>query len=234
MKKNLFKQLLLPVFAMALVVAIASCSKEDLRDNNAHMSERFDLEGNFAGDPAALSNGKGNAPVNALQNQLLAQIRRATAKYHDFAAAEADGYELDLHCVEVPGLGGMGFHAVKNALVANINVDPLQPEVLVYEPQEDGTLKLVAVEYIVPAFQQYDGNNEPIWPFPAFWDDHNDDPPMIGTQVFDDHRFSGGGPPFPHYQLHVWVWKNNPMGMYFPFNPDVNCEYAYFFEPPME
>jgi len=67
----------------------------------------------------------------------------------------------------------------------------------------------------------------------------NDAPPMLGEVEFDDHREmkvvedengdpvevnAKGGPPFPHYQLHVWVWKNNPNGMYFPFNPKVQCQ----------
>jgi hypothetical protein len=70
---------------------------------------------------------------------------------------------------------------------------------------------------------------------------------MLGEVEFDDHREmtvvvdengdpvldengdpvevnAKGGPPFPHYQLHVWVWKNNPNGMYFPFNPKVRCQ----------
>jgi hypothetical protein len=228
MKTNLTKRLLLPVLVVALVVAVGSCSKEDLRDSNSHMSERSDLEGTYLDDVAALNNAGGKGAGNAAQNKLLAQIRRATAKYHDFAVAEADGYELDPHCVAVPGVGGMGFHAVKYPLIANIEVDPLQPEVLVYEPTEDG-LKLVAVEYIVPAFQQYDQQDDPIWPFPFYWDDHNDDPPMIGDKEFDDHRFGGGGPPFPHYQLHIWLWKGNPSGIYFPLNPNVSCEFSYLF-----
>jgi hypothetical protein len=59
-------------------------------------------------------------------------------------------------------------------------------------------------------------------------------PPMLGQIPFDDHRElieiepdkfvnAKGGPAFPHYQLHVWVWKNNPNGMYTPFNPNVSC-----------
>jgi hypothetical protein len=154
------------------------------------------------------------------QNRILAVIKQATAKYHQLEAAEAAGYSLDPHCVEVPGLGGMGQHAAKLSLV-DATVDPSHPEVLLYEPGQNGQYKLVGVEFIVAA---------------APWDYENEGPPMLGNVAFDDHREmieidgklvnAKGGPPFPHYQLHVWVWKNNPRGMYFPLNPSVSCAHA--------
>ena len=31
-----------------------------------------------------------------------------------------------------------------------------------------------------------------------------------------------------HYDLHVWLWKQNPAGMFNPVNPSVNCgKYPY-------
>ncbi len=145
-----------------------------------------------------------------MQVRLEAQIRRATARYHRVEAAEADGYVLSSECVATP-LGGMGHHYVKGALVDGV-VDPTMPETLVYEPQKNGRMQLVAAEYVVVA---------------AAWDPLHDSPPMLGSVAFDDHRAPGsGGPPFPHYQLHAWVWKHNPSGMYAPFNPTVSCAYA--------
>ncbi|MFC4872340.1 hypothetical protein [Negadavirga shengliensis] len=147
----------------------------------------------------------------AEQNKILAGIRGATAKYHRLEVAEASGYDLDTHCVEVPGLGGMGHHAVNFVLIDG-EVNPLMPEVLVYEPSKNGKYQLVAVEYLVDA---------------GAWhgEDEDREPPMIGGVPFDDHRnfLEKGGPPFPHYQLHIWVWKNNPNGLYAPFNPNVKC-----------
>ena len=26
-----------------------------------------------------------------------------------------------------------------------------------------------------------------------------------------------------HYDLHVWLWKHNPSGVFAPFNPDASC-----------
>lgn len=154
------------------------------------------------------------------QNRLVAAIRSATAKYHNFDKAKSAGYALDPHCVEVPGLGGMGHHAVNPGLLMSA-YDPLLPSVLLFEPGKNGQMKLVGVEYVVPAH---------LW-------DETKGLPKFGEIEFADHREMtenedgepvnvNGGPPFPHYQLHVWIWKNNPAGMYFPLNPNVSCQFA--------
>jgi hypothetical protein len=144
--------------------------------------------------------------VSASQNQINADIRRATARYQRLEVALADGYALASECVP-----GMGFHFLSAALLDGV-VEPTRPEILVYEPQSNGRLRLVAVEFMVPA---------------AAWDPFNSGPPMLGSREFDDHRAPGsGGPPFPHYQLHAWVWKDNPDGIYTPYNPNSSCEFA--------
>jgi hypothetical protein len=144
--------------------------------------------------------------VSASQNQINATIRQATARYQRLEVALADGYAQASDCVP-----GMGFHFLSATLLDGV-VEPTRPEVLVYEPQPNGRLRLVAVEFMVPA---------------AAWDPFNSGPPMLGSRAFDDHRAPGsGGPPFPHYQLHAWVWKDNPEGIYTPFNPNSSCEFA--------
>ncbi len=75
-------------------------------------------------------------------HQLLAEVRRATVRYHDLNAARADGYVRITGCVP-----GMGFHFAKPTLVDR-DFDPLQPEVLVYAPRDKDKLALVAVEYL--------------------------------------------------------------------------------------
>ncbi|GGN89986.1 hypothetical protein [Haloarcula pellucida] len=98
----------------------------------------------------AIAGGRGAAD----HHKKLAAVRRATRKYQDVAKAEADGYVTDGHCVAHPqGKGAMGVHYV-NFLDANGNpthldnsLDPMNPEVLVYEPN-NGNMNLVAVEWI--------------------------------------------------------------------------------------
>lgn len=183
-KKNLIKTVL-PVFVMVFGLLIVSCNAD--YESDSIINESVENE-------AVLKKAQ------AAQNQLLAQVRRATAKYHRLEVAEDAGYALDSHCVYVEGLGGMGHHAPNFGLVNEV-FDPLMPEALLYEEGDDGKYNLVGVEYIV-----YDVGQ-----------DH----PHFGSQPFD----VGGTPiPVPHYSLHVWIWKDNPNGMYAPFNPNVSCK----------
>jgi hypothetical protein len=110
-----------------------------------------------------------------------------------------DGYEPTSHCVEAPGLGGMGYHWLNPGLIDPL-FNPAEPEVVLYEVGPGGNLRLVAVEYIVI--------------------DVGQDRPSLGAQQFDI-----GGTPVqdPHWSLHVWLHKENPAGTFAPFNPDVSC-----------
>jgi hypothetical protein len=130
---------------------------------------------------------------------LAKQVRQATLRFRVPEHATATDYDVASPCVAAPGLGGMGFHWVKNSLVDPV-FDPLKPEAVLYEQNANGQLKLVAVEYIVINVGQ-----------PA---------PTFDGQPFD----VGGTPvPVPHWSLHVWLFKQNPSGMFTPFNPDVVC-----------
>jgi hypothetical protein len=33
---------------------------------------------------------------------------------------------------------------------------------------------------------------------------------------------------YVHYDLHAWLFKNNPLGMFAPTNPNVNCKDSTF------
>ncbi len=130
---------------------------------------------------------------------LAKEVKQATARYHSTVQATNAGYEVVSPCVAVPGLGGMGFHWANGPSIDPV-FDPMSPEALLYEPGPDGQLHLVAVEYIVINVGQ-----------PA---------PTFGGQAFD----VGGTPvPVPHWSLHVWLHKDNPNGLFTPFNPAVVC-----------
>ena len=96
----------------------------------------------LAPDEPLLARGDQGGSTSAAVNQLLAEVRRATVRYHDLDAARADGYVRITGCVP-----GMGFHFAKPTLVDH-DFDPLQPEVLVYAPRDEDKLALVAVEYL--------------------------------------------------------------------------------------
>ncbi len=140
----------------------------------------------------------------------LAEVRRATARFHDVAVAERAGY-LDPgagHCVEVPELGGMGVHFVNPALIFDGGVlDPTQPEVLLYAPTADGDLRLVGVEYLVRV---------------ADWS-CSEAPNLFGAP-FDgpmpEHEPNTTG---DHYDQHAWVWSHNPHGALATWNKEISC-----------
>ena len=143
-------------------------------------------------------------------------IRAATARFHSVTAAGKGGYGafpagVPLHeCISnLTGPGAMGVHWVNGALLDKV-LDPTKPEVLVYEPAADGSLKLVALEYVI---------------FQADWyADHPADsmPSILGEEMMvgDDARFQI--PPF--FALHLWLYKSNPSGIFASFNPNVSCD----------
>lgn len=138
-------------------------------------------------------------------------VREATAGFRDIAAAEAAGYVPATPCVSGPQEGAMGIHYANPALVADGQLDPRAPELLIYERRRDGALRLVGVEFLVLA---------------EAWDAAHDGPPALEGQLF---HYSGSPnryrlPPF--YELHVWAWRPNPHGTYVDWHPHVTCDYA--------
>ena len=144
----------------------------------------------------------------------LAQVRRATARFHRVEEAIAAGYELGwvngsgvriiTGCVASPTAGAMGYHYFNAALMADNAVDPLEPEVLVYASAPDGGLKLVAVEWVVRG----PNTNPPGVPTA---------PSVLGTPM---HILV---PAVGFWIHHAWIWKHNPAGMFADFNPEVSC-----------
>ena len=131
-------------------------------------------------------------------------VKKANDRFADVAVAKKEGY-VPLPCASSTDMGSMGVHYVNLDLLNNDGkLDIAKPEAVLYEPQKDGSLKLMAVEYITEK-----------GPSAA-----------LGGQLFNftnqPNRY--GLPPF--YELHVWAWKANPMGTFSDMNPDASCTYA--------
>ena len=163
-------------------------------------------------------------------------MRANVEKYRDIAVALADGYITpDNHCVSAEGeglppeLGAMGIHYIHPAILKITGTDPRvdgestytdwsQPSVLIYEPQADGSLELVAVENLVfEAAWNAAATGEELVLNGRAWDHMADDPNTPGDEA---HGF------MPHYDQHVWLYRENPMGDLMPFNPNVSCDNA--------
>jgi hypothetical protein len=176
------------------------------------------------------------APAVADEAADVAAMKAATERFQNVDVALAEGYIADPTgmCVTAPmegqpaEAGAMGIHYFRPDLLGitavaprvdgtGTNTDFLNPSVLVYEPQADGTMALVAVESLV---------------FKAAWDAANAAPPSFDghpyVQMVDDpatpadeaHGF------MPHYELHAWVYRENARGTFMPFNPAATCEHA--------
>lgn len=146
----------------------------------------------------------------------LTRVRAALDKYRDPVMAVHDGYMSLLGCIEYPQgsaegtmqyrPGGMGVHFL-NPQAVGPKLDPAKPQVLIYEPSGD-KLKLVAAEWFVPAALAPNG------------------PPTIFGKTLEG-PMEGHKPLMPtelhHYDLHVWLWKDNPSGVFSPTNPALKC-----------
>ncbi|HEX6221553.1 MAG TPA: hypothetical protein VF115_10700 [Acidimicrobiia bacterium] len=139
-------------------------------------------------------------PAMAGGQSTLKEARQGTSRFHQVSHADAAGYgsTLDLlGCFENPGVGGMGLHYL-NAGLLDGTVEADSPEALVYEMAENGKLKLVGLEYLVPS-ELVDPAN----------------PPELFGHQFHEH------PVLPFWILHAWIWRPNPSGMFTDWNPNV-------------
>jgi hypothetical protein len=174
-------------------------------------------------------------PASAPREPTLDEVRAATERFKDVKVAEAEGYVREptntCETADMMGLpvadGAMGVHYLRADLLGitappnprvdgtGTHTDFLKPGVLIYEPQADGSMALVAIENLVFAKAwQAAGTTKP----PSFhgvpFDHMVDDP---ATALDEAHMFA------PHYDRHVWLYRPNPKGMFAPFNPAVTC-----------
>lgn len=158
-----------------------------------------------------------SAQKPALPTQL-ESVRALLDKYNDIIVAVHDGFYSTIGCIEYPkgasegsmkyAPGGMGVHLLNMGNVGPA-LDPAKPQVLIYEPVGD-KLRLVAAEWFVPA--------ELV----------KSPPSIFGKEL--QGPMEGHAPLMPagfhHYDLHVWLWKTNPEGVFSPTNPAIKCPKA--------
>ena len=167
----------------------------------------------------------------------LAEVRTGTERFRDLKVALAEGYIRDpfdlCETADMMGRpasdGAMGVHYFRPDLLGvtappsprvdgnGTHIDFRQPAILIYEPQADGSIELIAVENLVfKAAWAASGHTAP----PSFhgvpYDNMVDDP---ATAADEAHMF------MPHFDRHVWIYRDNPNGVFRPFNPAVTCQY---------
>jgi len=165
----------------------------------------------------------------------LAEVRKLTERFQDVRTALAEGYLRDpfdlCDTAEMMGRpaaqGAMGVHYFRPDLLGitkppsprvngdGIHTDFRTPSILIYEPQADGSMELVAVENLVFAHAWHAAGNAERPTFHGVpYDSMSDDPK---TSTDEAHMFE------PHYDRHVWIYRDNPSGVFTPFNPNVSC-----------
>jgi hypothetical protein len=134
----------------------------------------------------------------------ISEVRNATQSYRNVDNALAAGWDTILSpCVVHPQAGGMGYHYGRMDFFDG-RINHLEPQVLLYEPRQNGSLQFIGVEYIVP-FEVRPENSEA---------------PVLFGQPYVKNLELG------FWALHVWTEKVNPSGMFADFNPYVSCEFA--------
>lgn len=164
--------------------------------------------------------------TGAALSPALAATRAALDKYQDPMQAVRDGYFSTVACIEFRAEtaghdhmsykpGAMGVHFLNPATIGP-QLDSLKPQVLMYEPVGD-KLVLVGAEWFVPVAVS------------------KTPPTMFGQTLMGP--MEGHQPIMPaglhHWDLHVWLWKNNPDGVFSPTNSSVKCPksgYGYSFD----
>jgi hypothetical protein len=191
------------VLGLALVCALAvACDAEQPITVDAAL-------GHNHSPAAAFAHGSSE---HAAVNKAIAELRRATADWHNPGKAEAAGYVAALGCIDerVMGLSesdarGMGYHVLNpDRLFDGGEVNLFEPELIVYaENPANGKLQLAGFDYFVLGSDV--GPDEP-------------PPSLLGVEFTWSPMAanSAGG-----WMLHTWPWWHNPDGMFENFNPTV-------------
>jgi hypothetical protein len=164
-----------------------------------------------ADSPSLRPEHSGYRPPYRQPTTLVEKVRRATAKYRDIKVALYEHWTPATPCVSGPNTGAMGVHFVLPARLGDAAVYADAPEALIYEPQPDGSMRLVGVEFIL---------------FAGNWTTAH---PEGGAPKLEGHLMNYVGAPNRYgldafYELHVWAWEDNPEGSFADWNTRVTCE----------
>jgi hypothetical protein len=198
----------------AFAVALAGCSADSPVPTTNHMSH---------GGGLMLSDLS-----QAASAQTLNDLRQLTAPLHDVDAATAAGYNLLVlppataqdGCISDASLGGMGYHYTRGNNLADDAIDLLDPEFLVYAPtdapRKDGVARtrLAAVEYFLPFDVTWPAPTDPTFKRAPTLHDFSTTSSLPDVAFVATPRFGG-------WMFHIWLWENNPAGMFENWNTSV-------------
>ena len=179
----------------AAVMTAGACSTAPVKSTAATLD--------LAANPAAAHNHAGpTVAATPGHFRVAEQVREKLAAFEDINAAKAAGYSVQFPagCAETEA-GAQGFHYLNESLVDN-KTEVMRPELVMYEPQADGSMQLIGVDYIIP-FDQ--------WKSPQ--------PPMLLGVPMNRNE------PLKVWALHIWAQRANPSGLFAPWNPTASCQF---------
>jgi hypothetical protein len=193
------------LFAWVVLLATLSGACSEPVQAPLDDTTRYDSIVPWSGDPAL--------------KQWLAMIRDTTWAFHHEELARAAGYQPLLADCERSSEGSSGLPYGHPALLGFVPgsqpttgtdtvTDPFHPEVLLYELQEVGPPRFVGIRFVV---------------YRAAWESAHGDPPTLLGIRFDEKFGPEAGSYADYYELTVWLWRNNPLGMIGRWNPLVYC-----------
>lgn len=200
------------IAAIAVLTFVASAVHITTATGDVHWSD-VDAGAGHSSSPEHSQTTSDGSSIEELYD--LIRLARTTAPFHNVQNALDAGWSEQPVCVDYPdgymgeGPGAMGHHYFNvEYLTDGGQLDPTEPELLVYEKRADGTMRLNAVEYIIPAADlpgtapapEMFGGRKLVW--------H----PEVGTAGV--------------WGLHVWLWRSNSHGLYAEVNPAVTCEFS--------
>ena len=124
------------------------------------------------------------------------ELKAAMAKYEDVNVATSEGF------FDVSGfVPNMGHHFLLPIRVDG-TFELMRPEIVLYAPDASGNMEFVAVEYVTPVADL----------------DNPGSPPEGFTGSEDQWHLNTR---LSQWQLHVWIGKDNPDGVFAEFNPEI-------------
>ena len=208
-------------FLAALAFVLAGCNQDSPVQANGHLSHQSGLDLSTLSGPAV-------APT-------LSALKQSTAAFHDVDAAAAAGYALFTAppltaadgCISSAADGGMGYHYGRLNNLADDSVSLLDPEFLVYAPKDaprkdgEARTRLAAFDYFIPYGTKWPGPSDPNFKrAPTLHDFSTMN--ALPDIAFAPSRFGG-------WMFHIWLWEQNPAGMFANWNRSVPlCEGSVF------
>lgn len=198
----------------AFAVALGACNSDSPAPTMSRMSHAGGL---MASDLTQASSA-----------QTLSALRQLTAPLHDVDAATGAGYGLLVlppataadGCISDASAGGMGYHYTRGDNLGDDAIDLLNPEFLVYAPK-DGPRKddvartrLAAVEYFLPFTAKWPAPGDPGFKKAPSLHDFASTSTLPDVAFTPTTRFGG-------WMFHIWLWEDNPAGMFENFNNSV-------------